>query len=98
MPTSEGCLAECGYNIPAEIHSIEQRDALVAYTAGTLTVDNYLYLGKYKILFFRFEYCINITEYCCVILYIVIYRDRRCHCMIVIVIVIIIVIVITNRR
>ena len=46
VSSSEGCLAECGDDIPAEVHSLAQRDALIAYTAGPLTVDSHFYLGK----------------------------------------------------
>ena len=47
VSTSESCLAECRYHIPAEIHSLAQRDALVAYITGPLTVDNGFYIGKH---------------------------------------------------
>ena len=46
VSSSEGCLAECGDDIPAEIHSVAQRDALIAYTTGPLTANNYFFLGK----------------------------------------------------
>ena len=46
VSSSEGCLAECDYDIPAEVLSVAQREAVVAYATGPLTVDNIFFLGK----------------------------------------------------
>ena len=46
MSSSEGCLTECGDDMVAEIHTAVQRDAMLAYTSGTLTDDNAFYIGK----------------------------------------------------
>ena len=46
VSTSEACLTECGDDMGAEIHTAAQRDAVIAYAGGTLTVDSAFYIGK----------------------------------------------------
>ena len=41
VTTSQDCIAECGDDMPAEIHSVAERDNAIAYA-------NPVYLGKYK--------------------------------------------------
>ena len=43
--TSEGCLTECGPNIPVEIHTDDQLVAVKAYVVGSLTVNTRHFLG-----------------------------------------------------
>ena len=47
--TSEACRTECGDDMVAEIHTVTQRDAIIAYAAGTLTVDSAFYIGKHQL-------------------------------------------------
>ena len=34
MSSSAACLTECGVDMPAEVHSVVQRDAMAAYAGG----------------------------------------------------------------
>ena len=45
VTTSQACIAECGDDMPAEIHSVAERDNAIAYA-------NPVYLGKYSLIIF----------------------------------------------
>ena len=45
VDTSEGCLTECGPNIPVEIHTADQLAAVKAYVVGSETVNTRHFLG-----------------------------------------------------